>query len=172
MQCPKCANTMARVAEPAGQGAPLHPHCNGLWFDMLAPRATGDDFAEADRYRQRRAGPAKYNRVDRIDCPACAGERTLIRMVDPQQPHIWFESCQNCFGRFYDAGEFTDFTEHGFLEWVKRPGRARSARCSGKYSGATAAALPMDALAFGESRRWAEAHPTPPARPHGPCIPS
>ena len=65
------------------------------------------------------------NQVDRIACPVCEGRRPLVRMVDPQQPHIWFESCQNCYGRFYDAGEFKDFAEHDFhdliLDWNAKP---------------------------------------------------
>jgi uncharacterized protein len=40
-------------------------------------------------------------------------------MVDPQQPHIWFESCKNCYGRFYDAGEFRDFAEHTLVEFFE-----------------------------------------------------
>jgi Zn-finger nucleic acid-binding protein len=92
-------------------------HCNGIWFEMLAQEqlveyAARIDIGSAEQGRE-------YNRVDRIDCPVCEGRQDLIRMVDPQQPHIWFESCQNCFGRFYDAGEFTDLTEHSFLEWLR-----------------------------------------------------
>ncbi|WP_211369490.1 hypothetical protein [Pseudoxanthomonas kalamensis] len=40
-------------------------------------------------------------------------------MVDPQQPHIWFESCKYCYGRFYDAGEFRDYAEHDLADWIK-----------------------------------------------------
>ena len=59
-----------------------------------------------------------YNHIDRIKCPSCADSQ-LVRMVDPQQPHIWFESCSFCFGRFYDAGEFRDFAEHTLLEFLQ-----------------------------------------------------
>jgi Zn-finger nucleic acid-binding protein len=92
-------------------------HCNGVWFEMLAheqlvPFVQRIDTGSAEQGRE-------YNRIDRIHCPACAGEQDLIRMVDPRQPHIWFESCQSCFGRFYDAGEFTDYTQHSFAEWLQ-----------------------------------------------------
>ena len=43
-------------------------------------------------------------------CPAC-GHYPLIHMVDPHQPHLRFESCKFCYGRFYDAGEFRDFVD-------------------------------------------------------------
>ena len=116
MQCPKCSNGMTELA-----GLPATAlrcgHCNGVWFGMLAheqlvPFAEQIDIGSAEQGRE-------YNRVDRIHCPACAGEQDLIRMVDARQPHIWFESCQSCLGRFYDAGEFTDYTEHSFAEWLQ-----------------------------------------------------
>ena len=116
MQCPKCSNGMTELA-----GLPATAlrcgHCNGVWFGMLAheqlvPFAGQIDIGSAEQGRE-------YNRIDRIHCPACAGEQDLIRMVDARQPHIWFESCQSCFGRFYDAGEFTDYTEHSFAEWLQ-----------------------------------------------------
>ena len=55
----------------------------------------------------------------RIKCPACFGNRDLIRMVDPLQPHIWFESCKGCYGRFYDAGEYRDFAEIEFADLIR-----------------------------------------------------
>jgi transposase-like protein len=33
----------------------------------------------------------------------------MIRIVDVDQPHIWFEHCTVCGGSFFDAGEFRDF---------------------------------------------------------------
>ena len=37
-----------------------------------------------------------------------------------QQPHIWFESCQSCYGRFYDAGEYRDLAVYEFSDFMKR----------------------------------------------------
>jgi Zn-finger nucleic acid-binding protein len=97
--------------------------CKGLWFDMteyepLKGYAEEIDIGDAH-------GGEVTNEIDHIDCPVCAGKQPLIRMVDPQQPHIWFESCKNCYGRFYDAGEFRDFAEHDFhdliLDWKAKP---------------------------------------------------
>lgn len=87
MQCPKCANPMD---ESPGLPAKAHrcTHCNGVWFAMLThgqlvPFASRIDTGSIEQ------GLA-YNRIDRIDCPACVGQRNLIRRVDPQQPHLWF----------------------------------------------------------------------------------
>jgi uncharacterized protein len=60
-----------------------------------------------------------YNRLGNLDCPAC-GHSRMIKMVDAQQPHIWYESCTACFGRFYDAGEFKDVTDFTLNDLIKR----------------------------------------------------
>ena len=122
MQCPKCASPMETASHLV-----WHAHrctnCKGLWFDMgeyQHLKAYAEEIDTGD------AGQGEtFNKVDRIDCPVCDGKRQLIRMVDPEQPHLWFESCQHCYGRFYDAGEFRDFAEHDFhdliLDWKARP---------------------------------------------------
>jgi len=43
----------------------------------------------------------------------------MIRMVDNKQPHIWYESCTICNGVFFDAGEFKDYKEHTFADFIK-----------------------------------------------------
>jgi Zn-finger nucleic acid-binding protein len=44
----------------------------------------------------------------------------MIRMVDRQQAHIWFESCPICYGNFLDAGEFRDLTSHTVADIFRR----------------------------------------------------
>lgn len=92
--------------------------CGGLWFDMLEeellkPHADKVDTGDPETGR-------RHNQIDRIECPRCLAGQPLIRMVDPGQPHIWFESCTVCYGRFYDAGEFKDFADFGVRDWLKR----------------------------------------------------
>lgn len=115
MQCPKCDSVMAPVAY---QTSTVHrcTNCAGLWFEpvdheRLKELAEQVDTGDAEVGKQ-------YNRIDRINCPKCTN-RPLIRMVDAQQPHIWFESCKHCYGRFYDAGEFRDFAEHTLAEFFE-----------------------------------------------------
>lgn len=116
MQCPKCHHAMERLNLPE---ADVHrcTHCQGLWFDMrthelLKERADEIDIGDP-------AQGEKCNEVDRIKCPVCIGNWDLVRMVDPQQPHIWFESCKNCYGRFYDAGEYQDFVHHDLMDLIR-----------------------------------------------------
>ena len=142
MQCPKCHSTMEPIAMAQ---ANVHrcEGCRGLWFEMVDHETLKERAAQRQPGRMRRTvpqrrlavGPAghehqhprardpvqgeQYNKIDRIKCPACVGHRDLIRMVDPLQPHIWFESCKGCYGRFYDAGEYRDFAEIEFADLVK-----------------------------------------------------
>jgi len=44
----------------------------------------------------------------------------MVKVVDPQQTHIWFEVCSSCSGSFFDAGEFTDITDHTISDFFKR----------------------------------------------------
>ena len=41
-------------------------------------------------------------------------------MVDPKQPHIWFERCGSCHGSFFDAGELTDLATYSVSDFFKR----------------------------------------------------
>ena len=113
MQCPKCGSAMEPVEHHASS---VHrcTHCAGLWFEPLEHERLKDVAAQIDTGDAELG--AQYNHIDRITCPVCSGW-PLIRMVDATQPHIWFESCKHCYGRFYDAGEFRDFARHTLAEY-------------------------------------------------------
>lgn len=114
MQCPKCHAPMHLLPDLQ---EPVHrcEGCQGMWFEIMAHEQLRDeaeriDLAEptapaADEYFDPTA-PAR----ETLLCPAC-DHYPLIHMVDPHQPHIRFESCKFCYGRFYDAGEFRDFAD-------------------------------------------------------------
>jgi len=83
--------------------------CNGIWFDAgevellrNSKAAAAIDTGDADVGKQ-------HNVIDRYRCPRCSG--SMVRMVDPKQRHIWFETCSSCNGSFFDAGEFRDLSE-------------------------------------------------------------
>ena len=60
----------------------------------------------------------KHNEKKNAYCPVCSNSK-MLRMVDPGQPHISFEQCSTCKGRFYDAGEFKDVSEHTISDFFK-----------------------------------------------------
>ncbi len=43
----------------------------------------------------------------------------MVRMVDRDQPHIWYEKCSGRSGTFFDAGEFRDLKGETTLDVVK-----------------------------------------------------
>lgn len=59
----------------------------------------------------------EFNKVDQIDCPRC--QSRMIRMVDGDQHHIWFEQCSICGGSFFDAGEFRDLRHHTIVDFFR-----------------------------------------------------
>jgi uncharacterized protein len=117
MDCPKCGHLM----EPVMYGdieVDQCTLCRGLWFDLLEhERLKALRGSEAIDTGDPQVG-AIFNRDDRIDCPRCGGR--MIRMVDADQPHIWYESCGSCHGVFFDAGEFTDYKRHSPADFFRR----------------------------------------------------
>lgn len=92
--------------------------CRGLWFDLLEhEQLKAMPGSEAIDIGDPQVGTV-FNRDDRIDCPH--GHGRMIRMVDPVQPHIWYEACGVCHGVFFDAGEFTDFKHHTPVDFLRR----------------------------------------------------
>ena len=116
MNCPKCNAAMEKI-EFHSLIIDRCTDCKGMWFDML----------EAEQLKQIAGSEQidigdpkegeKYNKTGRITCPKC---HTLMgKMVDNDQPHIWYESCDVCYGVFFDAGEFKDYKEESFLDFIK-----------------------------------------------------
>jgi len=108
MRCPKCRSDMEQI-DYQGVEIDRCTICNGIWFDageveMLRNKraATAIDTGDAGTGKQ-------HNAIDRYRCPRCSG--TMVRMVDPRQRHIWYETCSSCNGSFFDAGEFRDLSE-------------------------------------------------------------
>ena len=117
MRCPKCRADMEQI-NYEGTEVDRCSYCNGIWFDdgeleLLSNKqaATAIDTGAHERSKN-------FNQLDEYDCPRCGGE--MIRKVDPQQTHIWYESCGECNGSFFDAGELLDLSEHTISDYFKR----------------------------------------------------
>lgn len=115
MKCPKCRSVMEQVTVEAAE-VNRCVSCKGLWFDMLEDEQLISK-AKAIDTGDKKAG-AKSNSIDRINCPVCPNT-PMVRMVDNRQPHIWFESCPSCYGRFFDAGEFRDLAKHSLSDVIR-----------------------------------------------------
>lgn len=123
MECPKCGAHLEVVRFEEIE-VDRCVRCGGLWFDMLEDadlkRLAGSEAIDS--------GPAwmasMHDAQGKVYCPVDGA--LMIRMVDAAQPHIWVESCPVCHGKFFDAGEFTDFKERTLAEVLRRHPRERS----------------------------------------------
>jgi len=60
----------------------------------------------------------QYNVIDHYRCPRCGGR--MAKKVDARQRHIWYETCADCHGSFFDAGEFLDLSQLTISDIFKR----------------------------------------------------
>ena len=91
--------------------------CKGIWFDEFEletlKKEEGAEVLDTGDVSEGK----KQNKNDRISCPKCSTQ--MIRMVDFDQTHIWFEHCTVCGGNFLDAGEFRDLMKEDWLDYFK-----------------------------------------------------
>lgn len=116
MRCPKCRADM-EVIEFDGTEIDRCTICNGIWFDA----------GEIDVMRSKEAAAAidtgdaatgkQSNALDEYQCPRCSG--AMVRVVDPEQRHIWYETCGSCHGSYLDAGELLDLSKVTIADFFK-----------------------------------------------------
>jgi len=118
IDCPKCR---ARMGRETVEGVEIDrcPDCGGLWLDALEKEKLVVT-ASAVRAADPAAGPDRHEVMDgvqRIRCPR--DHSTMIHVVDPEQPHVGFESCTVCGGVHLDAGELRDLADLSLLERLR-----------------------------------------------------
>jgi Zn-finger nucleic acid-binding protein len=117
MDCPKCRTHMQPVSFD-GFEVDRCTDCHGIWFDAHeAQDLRARKGSEAIDIGDAKAGAAKDSE-GKIECPRC-GVR-MVRMVDRDQPHIWYECCSICHGTFFDAGEFRDLKERTLSDMFRK----------------------------------------------------
>ncbi len=91
--------------------------CKGIWFDSgERERLKSIKGAESIDTGDEAIGKENNTKAN-IQCPRCT--TPLIRMVDIEQPHIWYESCSVCCGAYFDAGEFRDYKKYTLADIVR-----------------------------------------------------
>lgn len=116
MRCPKCRADMEQI-DYEGTEIDRCTICKGIWFDA----------GEIDILQDKQAaaaidtGDAKIgkqsNAMDNYQCPRCSG--SMVKVVDPKQTHIWFETCSSCHGSYLDAGELKDLSTTAISDFFK-----------------------------------------------------
>lgn len=122
MRCPKCRADMVQVVHE-GVEIDRCERCAGIWFDdgelELLRHTEGAAALDTGAASQGR----RLNTFDEYPCPRCGGE--MKKQTDERQSHIWFETCSDCGGSFFDAGEFRDLTEETLSDFFKGLVRGR-----------------------------------------------
>ena len=59
----------------------------------------------------------QHNVLGDIKCPECG--IPMDKTYDNNQTHIWFESCVQCEGMYFDAGEFSDLKRESLIDRVR-----------------------------------------------------
>jgi Zn-finger nucleic acid-binding protein len=116
MDCPKCKAAMELVTFESIE-VDRCTGCKGIFFDNReAERLRKVRGSEAIDVGDAKVGKA-HDAIDRIRCPRDTAP--MVRIVDPQQPHIRLETCPVCNGTFFDAGEFRDWKHETLVDLVK-----------------------------------------------------
>ena len=58
----------------------------------------------------------RFDPIREVKCPRCNVPMTTV--PDTRQSHIDYETCPECEGTFFDAGEFRDLAEFTLLERI------------------------------------------------------
>lgn len=116
MKCPKCEGTLQLVMQENIE-VERCDQCGGLWFDMQEtdrlgklPKAAALDTGDP-------VVGERLNEQGQIECPRDHAQ--MIRMVDLNQHHIWYESCPVCYGKWFDAGEFKDLQQDTVVDFFR-----------------------------------------------------
>jgi Zn-finger nucleic acid-binding protein len=116
MRCPKCRADMEQL-DIEGTEIDRCEICKGIWFDAGEIEVMRDHrIAAAIDTGDARIGK-ESNAIDSYQCPRCSG--SMVRVVDPQQRHIWYETCASCNGSYLDAGELLDLSKVTITDFFK-----------------------------------------------------
>ena len=117
MRCPKCRSDMLQL-DVDGTVIDRCDRCHGIWFDAGEMEALRDkNIAKAVDTGSAKQGKI-FDRIEDYRCPRCGGHMT--RVVDEQQRHIGYETCNDCSGSYFDAGEFRDLSQLTLSDVFKR----------------------------------------------------
>lgn len=110
LSCPKCGGKLEPVMYEIIE-VDRCCQCNGIWFDSSEAenlkKLRGSeqiDIGKVDNENQ------KEELETHILCPHC--NIPMIKMLDFDKHPIWYETCPQCEGIWFDAGEFKKFKDN------------------------------------------------------------
>ncbi|MDJ0729111.1 MAG: zf-TFIIB domain-containing protein [Crocosphaera sp.] len=110
LSCPKCGGKLEPVIYEDIE-VDRCCQCSGIWFDS----------SEAENLKKLRGSEnIDIGKLDRenhkevldthIPCPHC--DISMIKMFDLDKHPLWYETCPQCQGIWFDAGEFKKFKDN------------------------------------------------------------
>ena len=116
MRCPKCRADMEQI-DYEGTEVDRCTICSGIWFDAGEIEVLKDKQAAAAIDTGDAKTGKQSNAIDSYQCPRCSG--AMVKVVDPKQTHIWYETCSSCHGSYLDAGELRDLSSLAISDFFK-----------------------------------------------------
>ncbi len=117
MNCPKCNAAMEKVIFE-GVEVDRCTSCQGLWFDFQEQQQLKHAKGAAAIDTGDKTFGQKMNSISQIHCPKCG--TLMTHLVDVEQNHVGYEACPHDYGVFFDAGEFTDYSQKTLIESLRR----------------------------------------------------
>ncbi|MEA5535886.1 zf-TFIIB domain-containing protein [Crocosphaera sp. XPORK-15E] len=110
LMCPKCGGELQTIIYEDIE-VDRCCQCAGIWFDS----------SEAEELKRRKGSEnidiGKLNWENhqealdaQIPCPRCG--ISMIKMLDLDKHPIWYETCSQCQGIWFDAGEFKKYKDN------------------------------------------------------------
>ncbi len=116
MRCPKCRADMEQI-DYEGTEIDRCTICSGIWFDAGEIDVLRDEQAAAAIDTGDARIGKQSNAMDSYQCPRCSA--AMVKVVDPKQTHIWYETCSSCHGSYLDAGELRDLADTSITDFFK-----------------------------------------------------
>ncbi len=91
--------------------------CKGIWFDKQEQRRVQHVRGSYKADIGHQAIGEHYNKLRDINCPRCDVPMGVEELKRGRLP-ITIETCPDCHGSYFDAGEFRDFAEPTILEFA------------------------------------------------------
>ena len=117
LNCPKCNAPMEKVTYQWIE-VDRCTQCRGIWFDRREREQLKNMVGAEKIDIGKPESTAEFSQKEDVVCPTC--QVKMMKMIDPKQPHIWYESCPSCYGSFFDAGEFRDLAQVTISDFFKR----------------------------------------------------
>lgn len=117
MECPKCHASEMELVVFGGIEVDRCPGCGGIWFDAGEAEALKKLKSATEIDAGDALSGLEYDNIENVACPR--GHGKMMTVVNPDMLHIYFETCSECNGVWFDAGEFTDYAEGDVADLFK-----------------------------------------------------